>query len=104
VSATRVVDADVVLPAAQALRDAGSVLAEVAADVLGTGASATAAAGEFAGELQDGAAVLSLSWSAAVQQGGESATIVAGVAANAVALAQEQDRAAAADLRSSGPR
>jgi len=102
VSATRVVDAAVVLPAAEALREAGSVLDEVASDVQATGLAATAAAGQFSGELQEGAAVLSLSWGAAVQQAGESATIVAGVADNAVALAQELDRTAAGALRQPG--
>ena len=98
----RVVDAGVVLPAATALRETGDVLAEVSSDVLATGSAATAAAGQFSGELHEGAAVLSLSWSSAVQQAGRSATLVAAVAENAVALAQEQDRTYAAALRRPG--
>lgn len=101
-STTRVVDADVVHAAAAALRDTGGALDEVASDVEGTGRTATAAAGQFAGELQEGAATLSLSWGAAVAQVGQSATVVAGAADQAVAVAQELDRRSAAGIAQSG--
>lgn len=101
-STIRIIDAAVVHAAAAALTETGGALEAVASDIEGTGHTATAAAGQFAGELQEGAATLALSWSAAVAQAGQSAMVVAAAAEHAVATAQALDQRSAHELGQSG--
>lgn len=95
---TRIVSAEVLLPAAAALRTIGEQLEGAAEDIGGSGRTAVSGAGQFAGELSEGAAVLSLSWSAASRQAGRSAATIGAVVEQAVAFAEALDAGAAAAL------
>jgi hypothetical protein len=99
----RVVDSAVLLPAAQALRDLAEQLDGAGEDIGGAGRTALSGAGQFAGELSEGAAVLSLAWAVSARHAGRSAATIGAVAEQAVAVAQAIDGAAAAAL-GQGPR
>lgn len=101
-STIRVVDPGLLGSAGAALREVGAQLDGAADDVVDAGRTALSGAGQFAGELSEGAAVLSLSWSAAAQQAGRSATTVNAVAEQAVVVLQALDIQAAAGLSGSG--
>ncbi|MEX2289958.1 MAG: hypothetical protein WD794_06485 [Mycobacteriales bacterium] len=95
---TRTVSAEILLPAAAALREIGEQLDGAAEDIGGAGRTALSGAGQFAGQLSEGAAVLSLSWSAAARQAGRSTATLGAVAEQAVAVARALDAQAAAAL------
>lgn len=101
-STARVVSPEVLLPAAAALRDVAEQLDGAAADIHGCGRTALDGAGQFAGALAEGAAVLSLSWSSAAAHAGRSAGVVADVATQAVAFLDALDAQAAQALRAGG--
>lgn len=97
-STIRVVDPDVLLPAAEALSTVAEQLDGAADEVEGAGRTALSGAGQFTGELSEGAAVLSLSWSAAARLAGRSATTLAAVAVQAVTTFDALDAQAAAGV------
>lgn len=99
---TRVVSSAVLLPAATALRTVAEQLEGAGEDIAETGRTAVSGAGQFAGELSEGAAVLSLSWSAASRQAGRSAATIGAVAEQAVVVAEALDAAAAQALTRTG--
>lgn len=101
---TRAYDDAVQRPAAAVLRAVGDELTATADDVHDAGRTALDGAGQFAGELSEGAAVLSLSWAAAMEQAALSADTVAAVAVQALVTAQGLDAHAAAALSRTGPR
>ena len=100
---TRVVSAEVLFPAAAALRDAAEQLDGAAEDIGDAGSTALSGAGQFAGELSEGAALLSLAWSATARHAGLSAVTIGAVAEQAVAHAEALDaRATSAALGAMG--
>lgn len=80
----RVVSPEVLLPAAAALRTAVEQLDGAAEDIGDAGRAALSGAGQFAAELSEGAAVLSLAWSASTGHAGRSAATIGAVAEQAV--------------------
>ena len=98
-----VISPEVLLPAAEALDAVAAELEGVADEVEGVGRTALAGAGQFAGELSEGACVLSLSWSAATRHAGLSATTIASVATQAVTSFAALDARAAGSLAAGRP-
>ena len=102
---TRVVSAELLLPAAAALQDVAEQLDGAAEDIGDAGTTVMSGAGQFTGELAEGAAVLSLAWSATARHAGLSAATIGAVAERAVTDAEALDaRATSALAAGPGPR
>lgn len=87
---TRVVCSDVLLAAAAAAHGRQE-LEGAAEDIADAGRTAISGASQFAGDLTEGAAVISLSWSAATRHASRSAATIGAVAEQAVELAEALD-------------
>ena len=102
---TRVVSAEVLLPAAAALRDVAEQLDGAAESIGDAGTTVMSGTGQFTSELAEGAAVLSLAWSATARHAGLSAGTIGAVAERAVTDAEALDaRATSALAAGPGPR